>query len=386
MVKRQLARLKRWLQTISDRSLVMLALELLLALVCGQILIELGMGQMSWLLGAAIAAIVVFHPFKSRAHPPNPKHSVRKIGQACVGYVLGASLASKDFSSFASELPLLALLAGFTLLSGTCVGYIYSRLHRIDLFTALLSTIPGALWLVVGIASEYNKNVAQITAVQITRLTVIVLLLPLVANVSLAHLNRSASLGVGNYFQLSGNEWLMLGSAGGLAWLGFRLAQGLRIPVSSFIGPICIGVLFKLIFGLIPAFSEVSGSPPQLLTLIGQILLGVTIGEAWARQSASGTGLLLQSLLPVGLTIAFGLLAAVIVMGITTWNWLTCLLLTSPGGASEIVLITLALDVEHTEIIAAGHLVRLLVIIAGFPLWMSWFHLLERHLSSSDRG
>jgi uncharacterized membrane protein AbrB (regulator of aidB expression) len=71
----------------------------------------------------------------------------------------------------------------------------------------------------------------------------------------------------------------------------------------------------------------------------------------------------------VVLTLAAGVAVAAVAVGLTSWDWLTCLLVTSPGGAPEMILVALALD-HQVETVTASHLVRLIVINSSLPVWL----------------
>jgi uncharacterized membrane protein AbrB (regulator of aidB expression) len=81
----------------------------------------------------------------------------------------------------------------------------------------------------------------------------------------------------------------------------------------------------------------------------------------------------------VALTIAVGFTAAFLAMQLTDWDWLTCLLVTAPGGVAEMILIALALN-HDIEIVAAGHIVRLIAINCSIPIWVFLFRYFDRHL------
>jgi uncharacterized protein len=57
---------------------------------------------------------------------------------------------------------------------------------------------------------------------------------------------------------------------------------------------------------------------------------------------------------------------------LTNWDWLTCLLVTAPGGSAEMILVALSLN-HNVEIVTAGHLIRLLAINCSLPLWVFLF-------------
>jgi uncharacterized membrane protein AbrB (regulator of aidB expression) len=67
------------------------------------------------------------------------------------------------------------------------------------------------------------------------------------------------------------------------------------------------------------------------------------------------------------MTLSGGLVVAFVAKFITHWDWLTCLLVSVPGGSPEMIWIALTLN-HHVEIITAGHLIRLITINMMLPL------------------
>ncbi|MGC8714772.1 MAG: AbrB family transcriptional regulator, partial [Leptodesmis sp.] len=129
---------------------------------------------------------------------------------------------------------------------------------------------------------------------------------------------------------------------------------------------------------LLPWFPSVDFSLPTLLNLIGQILLGLTIGEYWGISPKLRKGAIVHALIPVLLTFLTGVMAAGLAMLLTSWDWLTCLLVTAPGGSPEMIWIALGLD-RDVEIVTAGHLVRLIAINISLPILVSLAGSLDHH-------
>jgi len=107
-------------------------------------------------------------------------------------------------------------------------------------------------------------------------------------------------------------------------------------------------------------------SLPPLFNLVGQILLGITIGEYWGMNPNLSRATVARATVPVMITFVAGLLLAGIARLVTSWDWLTCLLVTAPGGSPEMIWIALSLN-HDVEIVTAGHLLRLVAINALLP-------------------
>lgn len=121
-------------------------------------------------------------------------------------------------------------------------------------------------------------------------------------------------------------------------------------------------------------------TPPILIKLLGQMLLGITIGEYWGEKPTFQKRTIGYALISVAMTLAAGLAATLLAMQLTSWDWLTCLLVTAPGGAAEIILVALTLD-HNVEIVTAGHVIRLIAINSFLPICIFLFRRFEHEES-----
>ncbi len=103
---------------------------------------------------------------------------------ALVGLTVGASNTHGNLASVASGIPIFIFLTLFLLLSGSCIGYMYARLSKTNLLTAMLATVPGGVGIMAAIAADYNKNVSLVALVQAIRVTSVVVLIPFIAKTS----------------------------------------------------------------------------------------------------------------------------------------------------------------------------------------------------------
>lgn len=364
---------------------VIVGLELLLALPFSLVLARLGIGGIVWILGSIIAGGLVVHAYQVLyQYQVEPNRTARQIGQALVGLVIGFTIAKANLVAIASQLPIFALLTLFMLLGGSVIGYFYSRISQTNLLTAMLATVPGSVGVMASIAADYGRNVSLVALVQIIRLTSVIFLIPLVVRVLVgSNTITSASASRNDFFSADQSSLSLLLLLLGVTLVGVQLAKILRIPAASFFGSLIVGATFNACLNWLSLTPEFDFNPPQVINLIGQILLGVTIGEYWGNKPALGKRTVGFALISVAMTIGVGLIAAVIALTLTPWDWLTCMLVTAPGGAPEMILVALAFH-HDVEIVTAGHLVRLIAINGSLPVWVLLFRYLDRYLPNSD--
>ena len=365
---------------IYAKQLIIVALELLFALPLGLALARLNIGGVAWILGGIASGALVLNACRILSgYRAQPNRTARKIGLALVGLTIGFSISDGNLASVASELPVFVFLSFFILLSGSFIGYIYSRLSNTNLLTAMLATVPGGVGVMASIAADYGRNVTLVALVQVIRVTTVVLFIPLIARVSTG--SRTNTVSPQNLLKLDSSYLGLLFLALLITALAVYLASLLRIPAAPFFSALIIGITFNsLPLLLIPVFDF---SPPPLINLLGQLLLGITIGEYWGSKPILQKQTIVYALIPVAMTIGAGFIAAIIALFLTPWDWLTCMLVTAPGGAPEMILVSLALD-HNVEVVTAAHLVRLLAINGSLPVWVLLVRHLDHRLPSSS--
>ncbi|MGF1479935.1 MAG: AbrB family transcriptional regulator [Cyanophyceae cyanobacterium] len=360
--------------------LLIVTVETIIALFLGMAIAHLGLGSVAWIFGGMGAGAIVFRIYRMlRRHPLKPNKIGRKIGQGMVGLSIGFAIANSNLLAASSRLPLFIFLTLFMLLCGSGIGYVYARISHTNLLNAMLATVPGGVATMSSIAADYGRNVSVVASVQTLRITSVILIIPLIAGTSGAAHPTTFSLGDA-VVERDPTYLLVLTLSILAAWLGVTLARQFRIPGASFFGSLVVGIGFS--YGIGTAFPELNFTPPPVMSLMGQLLLGMTVGEAWSNCAELQKKNLTYAMIPVALTIASGFVAATVAMSLTSWDWLTCLLVTAPGGSTEMILVALALD-HHPEIVTVAHSVRLMALNLSLPLWIFLFRYWEKQTIAS---
>ncbi|MGA7937342.1 MAG: AbrB family transcriptional regulator [Kovacikia sp.] len=358
----------------------LISLELIVALIVGLGLISVGAAGGAWILGGIVAGAIVFYSCRSLTPQPlQPHRNSRKVGQALIGLMIGLSVQQGHLTGLSWQLPVFIAIALFLLVNGGIIGFLYSRLEKIDLLTATLATTPGSIGIMVSIAADYEKNAALVSLVQLIRFTTIILVVPLIAHVAYfpniwdtLHA-LTEDLGFFNPTYL-----LLLFVILSATYLAVYWGGKLKIPVATFFCPIIVGVIVASLLIYLPSKTPIHFSFPPALRVLGQILLGTTIGEYWGMNPHLGRATFARALVPVILMFFAGGLAATFAKLFIHADWLTCLLLAAPGGSPEMIWISLTLN-HNVEIVTAGHLVRLLTLNLALPGLVSLVCYLDEH-------
>jgi uncharacterized protein len=353
-------------------TVLLIGAQVILAVVIGFGLIAIGVGGGSWILGGIGSGAIAFFIYRNFYNQQaEPSRNFRKLGQMLVGLTVGFAIAHSNFTALSLQLPIFIVLALFLLSSGGAIGYIYSQFEKTDLLTGLLATMPGNIGVMASIAADYGKNASLVSLVQLIRFTTVTLVIPLLANVSTQHGVRDVIAALVRDVELFNATYLgLLGLVLAIAALAMYLGGRIKLPVAAFFGSILVGLAFSLSLDTLNVLPNASFNLPSFLNLIGQVLLGITIGEYWGMNPHLEKRAIAYTIVPVVLTCLAGFISAGLAMLLTPWDWLTCLLVTAPGGSPEMILIALTVN-HNVELVTTGHLVRLIAINLSLPVLVS---------------
>ncbi|GAB4539986.1 MAG: hypothetical protein Tsb0014_30890 [Pleurocapsa sp.] len=369
--------------TQSTTRLSIAFLEIIVALFLGIAIAYLGLGSVAWIFGGMGAGVIVIRSYQTITKKTlKPNKLGRKIGQAMVGLAIGFAIADSNLIAASSKLPLFIFLTIFMLVCGSAIGYFYARISRTNLLNAMLATVPGGVATMSGIAAEYNRNVSLVAMVQTLRITSVILIIPLIAGTSGNNTSQPVFSLQDYAIATDPIDLCLLFLAIISAIVSVQIVSKLKIPAASFFGTLIVGITFNYVISYLPLISDLNFTPPQTISLIGQILLGITVGEAWSDKVNLTGKNISHAFISVAMTIASGFIAAAIATVFTSWDWLTCMLVTAPGGSTEMILVALALD-RNPEIVTVAHSVRLMALNLSLPLWIFLFQYWEKKTVSN---
>ncbi len=349
--------------------------------------IALGCSGGAWMLGGIGAGALAFSAYRARINAQaQPNRSARKLGQVLVGLTAGLAIQHRDLATLLPQLPLFLLLGLVLLGSGSGVAYLYARYQQTDWVTAVLATTPGNIGIMATIAADYGKDPTLVSLVQLLRFTAVIGGVPLlIPGVPAEHWQETLAAFTQEISHTDPQTLLLIPLILAVTAAVIPLGQALKIPVATFFCAILVGVLFN---GAVNALCGVFSLGviedfrlPKALNILGQVLLGITIGEYWSSTSNTLNKMTIaRAIVPVFLTFLAGFGAAAIAHRLTDWDWLTCLLVTAPGGSPEMIWIATTLDL-NVEIVASAHLFRIMLINLMLPGLIALATPLERYLT-----
>jgi membrane AbrB-like protein len=333
-----------------------LGLATLAAGLCGGMLFYGLAIPLPWVLGSFLATAVLAQVGVKLSLPSR----WRGYAMLIIGTMLGAGFEQSAVTHFGEWLPsilvMLVLSAGF-------YWVVYKSLLRfsdMDPTTAFLSAVPGGLSVVSALAEDLGGDLRRIALCHTCRLVVLLLLTPvmigLVSDYDLSSASKAA-FSQAQPFDLVPMSWLALCAA-----LGWLLAKALNFSMGMLMFPLFFSAAIH-ITGLTDAHV------PPVFSIIAQLVIGCGIGTRFHGYAlrdvvrdgrvAAATGLVLA------LT-SFG--AAWATAQITGQETAALLLAFLPGGAPELGVVALSLNIDPA-MVAVHSMIRVLAIILALAFY-----------------
>jgi uncharacterized protein len=341
--------------TIIDRAAAMRPTLTALGLAAGGGFLGHAVGlPAGWLLGGALA-VAVACLLGVRATLPG---WLRDTAFVLTGLSMGANVA-RDSLALMVQWP---VTVAALLLELICIvwltGHMLRRRFGLDAGTAYLSSFPGHLSFVMGIAAAGVGDPRQITIIQVIRIMMLTICVPIGA----------LFLPVGDGAPLSGAAWIswqsLLAVGIGCAATGFLFTR-LRVPAGYALGAMAASMTAR--------FAGVfEGVMPPPLLVVAFILIGALIGSRFAGISLeefrrAALGGLIATLMTVAIVTVFAAGASLWVEMPFGQIWLGL----SPGALEGMGALGIALGFD-TAFIAAHHVFRLLLLTIAIPLVAIW--------------
>lgn len=330
------------------KNFLVLLLTLAISATGGGIASLLGLPA-GWLMGGALAVTVAAMAGVPVALPD----WLRTVVFVLIGMSMGTSVAPDSLSLIASwPISLMALAIELIIIVAT-TGWMLSRVFGLDAGTAYLSSFPGHLSFVMGIAATGVGNSRQIVIIQVIRILMLTIAVPIGATfLPIDHFEVTTASAF-----LSPLQLILLALA---CVIGGWIFERLRIPAGMVLGAMAAATAAKL-GGL---YSEAMPTPLVILTFI---LTGAMIGARFVgitRQEfmAAAKGGLIATAMTVGIVTLMALGVAQLVDMPFGQLWLGL----SPGALEGMGALGIALGYD-TAFIAAHHVIRLLMLSFAIP-------------------
>lgn len=308
----------------------------------------------AWLMGGALAVTVA----AMLGAPVTMPNGLRNVVFVLVGMSMGASVAPDSLALLASWPISLAALALELVIIVAATGWMLTKVFKLDAGTAYLSSFPGHLSFVMGIAATGVGNARQIVIIQVIRILMLTIAVPIGAVfLPIEHFATPVPDAYLTPLQL------VLLAVG--CFVSGLLFNKLNVPAGMVLGAMGAATAAKL-GGL---YAEAMPGPLVIVTFIltGALIGSRFVGITRAEFLAAAKGGLIATAMTVGIVTLVTLGVAQLVNMPFGQLWLGL----SPGALEGMGALGIALGYD-TAFIAAHHVVRLLMLSFAIPVvvWM----------------
>jgi membrane AbrB-like protein len=279
---------------------------------------------------------------------------LRDVAFVFTGVSMGATVA-KDSLSLIVQWPVSLIgLAVELIFIIASTGYMLRKLFGLDKGTAYLSSFPGHLSFIMGIAATGIGDSRQITIIQVIRILMLTICVPVGAMfLPIDHFANVAPVAPMDLQTLA----LLVAGCGVAGFIAVRL----KVPAGYVLGPMALATAAKLA-GLFDG-----AMPPPVLTatyiLIGGLIGSRFSGITWPEFTRAAIGGVIATLMTVAIVTGVAYAVSLFVDMPFGQLWLGL----SPGALEGMGALGIALGYD-TAFIAAHHVSRLVMLTVAIPL------------------
>ncbi|RKT30882.1 hypothetical protein BXY70_2878 [Roseovarius halotolerans] len=300
-----------------------------------------------WMIGAMVFASSV----RMAERPLPVPGQTRQIGQILVATSVGLSFTPEAVGAMVSLLLPMVGTAFLTIGLGFVVAAFLMRIARVDVITAVLSSVPMGPVESATLAVRHNVQPGPVIFAQTLRIMLLVVLIP----PAIVAIDGSVKDPVA---ALSRMDWSVPGA---ILLCVTGVAGALAARAVGLANPFFVGSLGGA--ALAAALSLPLTAYPYPVLVLAQIFLGVWLGAVFDRdllRRARGfiPGAILASLLLIALCIGMG----VGLTWLTGESWQVMLLSTAPGSVTEMALTAKILE-DGLAVVTAFHVIRIFIIL-----------------------
>lgn len=334
--------------SVSSRTISCVLLTLAVSAAGGGIAMLLGLPA-GWLMGGALAVTIA----AMAGAPMMLPDGLRNVVFVLIGMSMGASVAPDSLQLLGSWPISLAALAIELVIIVATTGWMLTKVFKLDPGTAYLSSFPGHLSFVMGIAATGIGNARQIVIIQVIRILMLTIAVPIGA----------VFLPIDHFATQTASEFLsplQLTLLAAVCVAAGLIFMRLKVPAGMVLGAMAAATAAKL-GGL---YTEAMPTPLVVATfvltgaLIGSRFVGITRTEFMA----AAKGGLIATAMTVSIVTVMALGVAQLVDMPFGQIWLGL----SPGALEGMGALGIALGYD-TAFIAAHHVIRLLLLSFAIP-------------------
>ena len=313
------------------------------------------------LIGSLLAAMVFNAVYPVLYTYPK---DLRLVVQMLSGLVVGTSFTRADIKTLKTMILPVIILIIMLLTINLGFAYLMSSLTALSFMTSFFACAPGGVTDLALVAADFGATLEHVALLQLFRLiSVIIIFPPLIRKIlppSTKVITQEPKQELEIPIQQKNKGYLTYLMTMSVAFVGGISCIVLKIPAGAIIGSIFAVALLNLA-------TDAAAYPAPLKFLV-QIFAGCYIGGKVTFQTfLDGRVLVFPALLLLVELFVMAFLTAFVLYKLCHLNWGTALFSATPGGITEMALISEELGLETPKIVLM-HTFRIFAVLGVLPL------------------
>ncbi|MBY6086125.1 AbrB family transcriptional regulator [Priestia flexa] len=357
--------------TLSFSSTLLL---IILSALGGLLLSSLGM-SIGWMIGTLIVATTLAITRPQFLKVPSNSKGMPKvwlyIGQLILAIELGQQINLTVVSTFVDNWLPVSIILLISILFSLGSGFILFKFTSNDLLTSLFSTAPGGLSAMPGIAEEVGANTATVSVVQIMRVFLVVLTVPLLVSSLGEQATVAAPSEAAFSFSLESVSWTFVLVFA--AFIGYLIGKRFKFPAPWLVGGmLTVGIM--QVAGSAIAGYNLTAWWPHLVLIIAQVIIATSIGSRFHADMFQGMKRTIGvAFISTIVLIGTMFLCAYIISEVGGIPFITTALAFAPGGVAEMATTSVVLGADAPFVVAV-QVFRILIVSLLLPPIFRWFY------------
>ncbi len=327
--------------------------------------LKLPVGAMTGSLLAVIAVKLIFNCGYLPSY-------TKLLLQILSGALIGSRVKKTDVLSLKKMwIPAIVLIVGMIVMNFAS-AFIIHALSSLDYVTAYFASAPGGLQDMALISSDFGADTLVVSICQVCRVLFILIVYPWLykliytrhlfprgVSVSLTDmLPQEAASGEKKKHKMEYFALTVL-----IAGMGGMLFRYLGVTAGALLGALILTAILNI-------FSDTAFVPGTVKTGL-QILTGAYVGMQVSRHTVSSiSGVLLPMVIMLAGTTVLIYLLALAIQRASKLDFMTCLLICTPGGLQEMCLLADDMECDAPKIVLM-HTVRIVIVVSLCPVVLS---------------
>ncbi|MFO3702664.1 AbrB family transcriptional regulator [Staphylococcus felis] len=325
---------------------------LLLSIILGFILYYMNI-MLPWMFGPIIASLIVVKILKLEVEWPS---WLSQLGLVLLGVQIGSAFTKSVMNDIKNDFFSIVIVSVLLVILALIVSIGFQKIAKVNVETAILSVIPGALSQMLVMAEENKKaDILVVSLTQTSRIIFVVILVPLISFFFQNETTTNSAVKTAHHMtqvlQVSHIMILIIGII-----IVYYVMKWIHFPTKMLLAPIVVLIIWNISTGL-------TFTLDQPIIAAAQVIYMIRVGLQIAHLTSRLKGRIALAIAFQNVLLIICSLIMVILLSFINHESINELFLgAAPGGMSQIVLVALETGAD-VALISSYHIFRVFFIL-----------------------